>query len=107
MITTSIYLIGGFLGSGKTTLLQRILNWNIDLSSTAVLVNEFGQISVDGMLLDSKGSKLVELASGCICCSMRGEFVNTLVQVLNEFGPTTLTLSRIDPPVLSKTDPPV
>ncbi len=90
MLTTSIYLIGGFLGAGKTTLLQRILNWNIDLSSTAVLVNEFGQISVDGMLLDSKGTRLVELASGCICCSMKGEFVKSLEQILNEFAPAQI-----------------
>lgn len=90
MLTTNIYLIGGFLGAGKTTLLQRILNWDIDLSSTAVLVNEFGQISVDGMLLDSKGSMLVELASGCICCSMRGEFVKSIDKVLNEFFPTRI-----------------
>lgn len=90
MGTASIYLIGGFLGSGKTTLLQRILNWNIDLSSTAVMVNEFGQISVDGMLLHSEGTRLMELASGCICCSMRGEFVRSLEQILNEFAPARI-----------------
>jgi G3E family GTPase len=85
MLPVNMYLIGGFLGAGKTTLLQHILNWDIDLSTTAVLVNEFGQISVDGMLLDSKGSKLIELASGCVCCSMRGQFVKSIEEVLNEF----------------------
>lgn len=87
MSPVSLYLIGGFLGSGKTTLLQNILSWEIDLSSTVVLINEFGQISIDGMLLESKGSEVVELASGCICCSMRGEFIKSLEDVLNKFIP--------------------
>ena len=85
MALVSMYIIGGFLGSGKTTFLQHLLDWHSDLSSTAVLVNEFGEISVDGMLLDAKGSQLVELASGCICCSMRGEFIKSLEDVLNNF----------------------
>ncbi len=85
-----MYIIGGFLGSGKTTFLQTLLDWQGDLSSTAVMVNEFGEISVDGMLLDSKGSQLVELASGCICCSMRGEFIKSLENVLDNF-----TITRI------------
>ena len=87
MPLVDIYLIGGFLGSGKTTLLQNILGWDIDLSSTVVLLNEFGQISIDGMLLDSKGSEIVELANGCICCSMRGEFIDSIETVLNKFSP--------------------
>ncbi|MDR3603224.1 MAG: GTP-binding protein [Syntrophaceae bacterium] len=90
MLNANIYIIGGFLGAGKTTLLQRILNWDIDLSSTAVLVNEFGQISVDGMLLDSKGTRLIELTSGCICCSMGGEFLKSLNEVLNKYIPTRI-----------------
>lgn len=90
MRPVNIYLIGGFLGSGKTTLLQNILNWAIDLPSTAVLVNEFGQISVDGILLDAKGTRVVELASGCICCSMRGEFVKSLEEILSKFVPTRI-----------------
>jgi len=88
MSSVKIYLIGGFLGSGKTTLLQHILNWEIDLSSTIVLLNEFGAISVDGMLLESKGSEVVELANGCICCSMRGEFIENLGAAIQKFSPT-------------------
>lgn len=90
MALVTMYIIGGFLGSGKTTFLQHLLDSQSDLASTAVLVNEFGEISVDGMLLDLKGSQLVELASGCICCSMKGEFIKSLEDVLNTF-----TLTRI------------
>ncbi len=83
-----IFLIGGFLGAGKTTFLQNILSSKIHLPSTAILVNEFGKISVDGLLLKSRGTQLIELQSGCICCSMKGEFIQSLREVLHNFNVT-------------------
>ena len=58
-----IILLSGFLGSGKTTLLKRILSWETDLSDTVVLVNEFGDVGIDGALLKDSGSDVVELSS--------------------------------------------
>ncbi|MBW2217070.1 MAG: GTP-binding protein, partial [Deltaproteobacteria bacterium] len=64
-----VVLIAGFLGAGKTTLLRNILEWPGDLSKTAVLVNEFGKIGIDGELLDGFDTPVVELTNGCICCT--------------------------------------
>jgi G3E family GTPase len=69
---TPVTLITGFLGSGKTTLLQRLL-LNPALSDTAVLINEFGEISLDHHLLEPINETIVMLQSGCVCCTIRGE----------------------------------
>ncbi|MCF8057588.1 MAG: GTP-binding protein [Desulfocapsa sp.] len=76
-----VVLISGFLGAGKTTFLRNILKWSGDLSRTAVLVNEFGTIGIDGGLLEGSGASVVELANGCICCSMQGDLIQTLEQL--------------------------
>ncbi len=87
-----VTLIGGFLGSGKTTLLRRILGWPGDLSSTAVLVNEFGKIGIDGDLLQGTGTPVVELTNGCICCTIQGDLLRTVTDVLDRFAPKRLLI---------------
>jgi G3E family GTPase len=82
-----VFLISGFLGSGKTTLLKRILSWETDLSDTVVLVNEFGDVGIDGDLLKNLGSDIIELVSGCICCSLRNDLKQSLLHILNEYSP--------------------
>jgi G3E family GTPase len=69
---TSVTLITGCLGSGKTTLLQRLLS-EPELSDTAVLINEFGEIGLDHHLLERIDETMVMLQSGCVCCTIRGE----------------------------------
>lgn len=82
-----VFLLTGFLGSGKTTLLKRILSWETDLSDTVVLVNEFGDVGIDGDLLKNSGSDVIELVSGCICCSLRSDLKQSLLRILKEFRP--------------------
>ena len=82
---TKVFLIAGFLGSGKTTLLKRILSWQTDLSDTVVLVNEFGKVGIDGALLKMAGSDVIELTSGCICCTIKTELEDTLRRIRNFF----------------------
>ncbi len=84
---TLVFLISGFLGSGKTTLLKRILSWETDLSDTVVLVNEFGDVGIDGDLLKNFGSDVIELVSGCICCSLRNDLKQSLLHILNQYRP--------------------
>ncbi len=67
-----VNIITGFLGSGKTTLLQRLLR-SPQLANTAVLINEFGEVGLDHMLLEAVDSETVILHSGCICCTIRGD----------------------------------
>ncbi len=80
-------LLAGFLGAGKTTLLKRILSWETDLSETVVMVNEFGDIGIDGALLKDSGSDVIELTSGCICCTLSADLHQSLTGIWNRFKP--------------------
>jgi len=88
----NVFLIAGFLGSGKTTLLKRILSWQADLSDTVVLVNEFGKVGIDGNLLKNAGSDVIELTSGCICCTLKTELEDTLINIWERFHPKRILL---------------
>ena len=89
---TKVFLIAGFLGSGKTTLLKRILSWQTDLADTVVLVNEFGKVGIDGALLKNAGSDVIELTSGCICCTIKTELEDTLRRIWQRFQPKRILL---------------
>jgi G3E family GTPase len=91
---TNIFLLAGFLGSGKTTLLNRILSWETDLTDTVVIVNEFGKIGIDGSIIRSKssGRDVIELTSGCICCTLTDELIDTLVDIRERFKPRRILL---------------
>ncbi|MEZ5933477.1 MAG: GTP-binding protein [Alphaproteobacteria bacterium] len=72
-----VNIITGFLGSGKTTLLQRLLA-SAKLANTAVLINEFGEVSLDHLLLDVVDRETVILESGCVCCTIRGDLADAI-----------------------------
>ena len=72
-----VSVLTGFLGSGKTTLLQKLLA-HPDMSRTAVVINEFGEIGLDHLLVAKASENMVLMESGCVCCSIRGDLVNTL-----------------------------
>ncbi|GAB4512321.1 MAG: GTP-binding protein [Roseibium sp.] len=74
-------VLTGFLGSGKTTLLNRILK-DPTMADTAVIINEFGDIGLDHLFVDQAGDGIVELSSGCLCCTIRGDLVTTLENLL-------------------------
>ena len=78
-----VTVLTGFLGAGKTSLLNRMLS---DLSSKqlAIIVNEFGEISIDGELIVSGDEELIELSSGCICCVVRGDLIRTMRSLLKQ-----------------------
>ncbi|MDJ0946884.1 MAG: GTP-binding protein [Kiloniellales bacterium] len=73
----SVAVITGFLGSGKTTLLRHLLR-HPAMGETAVIVNEFGEIGLDHVLMESAKEDLVLMDSGCLCCTIRGDLVNTI-----------------------------
>lgn len=74
-------VITGFLGSGKTTLLNQILQ-DPEMADTAVIINEFGEIGLDHLLVDQASDGVLELSSGCLCCTIRGDLVTTLEDLL-------------------------
>lgn len=88
----NVILISGFLGAGKTTLLLHILKWPGDLSKTALLVNEFGRIGIDGDLLEGFQTPMVELTNGCICCSIQGDMLKAIGEILDGFHPERLLI---------------
>ena len=87
-----VVLLAGFLGAGKTTLLKRILSWEGDLSDTVVLVNEFGDVGIDGALLQQAGSDVIELTSGCICCTLAADLIQSLKGIAERFNPKRIMI---------------
>ncbi|MBC2883923.1 GTP-binding protein [Ochrobactrum sp. CM-21-5] len=77
-----VSVLTGFLGSGKTTLLNRLLK-DPALSDTAVIINEFGEVSIDHLLVEQASEGVIELADGCLCCTVRGELVDTLADLID------------------------
>ncbi len=75
-----VILLTGFLGSGKTSLLNRLLKRE-DFANTLVIVNEFGDIGLDHLLVTESSDTILELSNGCLCCSVRGELVDTLLEL--------------------------
>lgn len=77
-----VSVLTGFLGSGKTTLLNRLLK-DPSLTDTAVVVNEFGEVAIDHLLVESSSDGVIELSGGCICCTVRGDLVDTLAGIVD------------------------
>lgn len=99
-----VVLVSGFLGAGKTTLLQWMLSWPADLSGTVVMINEFGDAGIDASLLNSMGSDIVELSSGCICCTLSADFKQSLKRVWDRFHPQRILIEAsgvADPSVIA------
>ncbi len=88
---TEAILLTGFLGSGKTTLLNHMLSWYADLSDTVVIMNDFGEICIDGMLIQ-KNVEMVELANGCICCTLQLDLRKQIEILVDRFHPRWLIL---------------
>ncbi|MBV9701930.1 MAG: GTP-binding protein, partial [Methylobacteriaceae bacterium] len=74
-------VLTGFLGAGKTTLLNRLLR-DPELADTVVLINEFGEIGLDHLLVENVSGDMLVLASGCLCCTIRGDLIATLEDLL-------------------------
>lgn len=77
-----VTIVTGFLGAGKSTLLNRILK-NPDMHDCAVIINEFGDVGIDHLLVESSGDSIIELSDGCLCCTVRGELVDTLAELID------------------------
>lgn len=88
-----IYILGGFLGSGKTSLLMRLATmFSERKAKVAILVNESGEIGVDGATLKAQGYDAVELPSGCICCSLSGTLQGALKNIVNDIDPDIIMI---------------
>ena len=87
MKMTKIDIFSGFLGAGKTTLIKKLIKEAYSGEKLVLIENEFGEIGIDGGFLQDAGIEITEMNSGCICCSLVGDFSKALVKVLDEFHP--------------------
>jgi G3E family GTPase len=95
MTLVPVSVLTGFLGSGKTSLLNTLLKSPM-LSNACVVINEFGEIGLDHLLVESSDETIVELSSGCLCCTIRGDLIDTLNGLLDKRAAGTLkTFDRI------------
>ena len=89
---TKIDIISGFLGAGKTTLIKKLLREAFQGEQVVLIENEFGEIGIDGGFLKEAGVQITEMNSGCICCSLVGDFGAALKQVLSDYRPDRIVI---------------
>ena len=89
---TKIDIISGFLGAGKTTLIKKLLAEAFQGEKLVLIENEFGEISIDGGFLKDAGIQISEMSSGCICCSLVGDFGKALREVKEQFQPDRILI---------------
>lgn len=77
-----VSIVTGFLGAGKSTLLNRLLK-DPAMKDAAVIVNEFGDVGIDHLLVETSGDSVIELSDGCLCCTMRGDLIDTLAELMD------------------------
>ncbi|MCC7016598.1 MAG: GTP-binding protein [Rhodospirillales bacterium] len=85
-MTARLNLLFGFLGSGKTTLARRLLDRSGTKEKTAIIVNEFGDVGIDGASLAGRHVDLIELTSGCLCCTLKGSLLNAVEELIARAG---------------------
>ena len=89
---TKIDIVSGFLGAGKTTLIQKLLKEALNGTQTVLIENEFGEIGIDGGFLQEAGIQIKEMNSGCICCSLVGDFGKNLNEVITRYHPDRILI---------------
>lgn len=112
---TKLDILSGFLGAGKTTLIKKLLKESLVGEKVVIIENEFGEIGIDGGILKQTGVQIREISSGCICCSLMGDFETALKDVMRQYQPERVLIEpsgvgklsdvlRICNEVISKTD---
>ena len=89
---TKIDIISGFLGAGKTTLIKKLLQEALNGQKVVLIENEFGEIGIDGGFLKDAGIQITEMNSGCICCSLVGDFGAALKKVVEQYHPDRIII---------------
>lgn len=91
-MSVKIDIVSGFLGAGKTTLIKKLLKEKLGSEKVVIIENEFGEIGIDSGILRDSGIKVKEINSGCICCSLVGDFSTALKEVLGKYTPDRIII---------------
>ena len=91
-MATKVDIFSGFLGAGKTTLIKKLISDGYNGQKIVLIENEFGQIGIDGGFLKEAGIEITEMNSGCICCSLVGDFGTALKEVIEKFSPDRILI---------------
>ena len=89
---TKIDIFSGFLGAGKTTLIRKLIKEGYKNEKLVLIENEFGEIAIDGGFLKDAGVQITEMNSGCICCTLVGDFTEALKKVISEYNPDRIII---------------
>ena len=89
---TNVTIISGFLGAGKTTLIQKLLKEAFNGEKCVLLENEYGEVGIDGGFMKDSGIEITELNSGCICCTLAGDFTEAIGEIVEKFHPDRLII---------------
>ena len=92
MAKTKVDIISGFLGAGKTTFIKKLLAEALSGEKVVLIENEFGEIGIDGGFLKDSGIEVREMNSGCICCSLVGDFASSLKEILTKYTPDRIII---------------
>ena len=87
-----IDIFSGFLGAGKTTLIKKLISESFKGEKLVLIENEFGEIGIDSGFLKESGINITEMNSGCICCSLVGDFCSALKKVISEYKPDRILI---------------
>lgn len=85
-------IVSGFLGAGKTTLIKKIIGDAFKREKVAIIENEFGKVSIDGEILKGRNINIKEINSGCICCSLSGDFKDSIEDIIDEYNPDRIII---------------
>ena len=91
-MSIKVDIISGFLGAGKTTLIRKMFENGFNNEKVVLIENEFGEIGIDGSFLKEAGVDIKEINSGCICCSLVGDFAASMAEVVNKFTPDRIII---------------
>ena len=91
-MSIKIDVISGFLGAGKTTLIKKLFKNGFNNEKVVLIENEFGEIGIDGSFLKESGVDIKEINSGCICCSLVGDFKKSMKEIVDQYHPNRIVI---------------
>ncbi|AOR23328.1 CobW family GTP-binding protein [Clostridium taeniosporum] len=89
-MTSKIDIFSGFLGAGKTMLIKNLLSNKIYDENTVIIENEFGEVGIDGTILKERNIEIKEINSGCICCQVTGNFIDSVLEIIDKYNPKNI-----------------